>query len=533
MVRGILRSPAGLIGAILVTLLLVLAIIGPEVFGARANQINPAGILLAASAHHLLGTDELGRDIFARVMVATRTSLVLAALATGIGVAAGLPLGLLPVVLPPRARRLIASVISTLVSFPGLLLAMFTSIVLGLGAKGAVFGIGIAAAPAMARLTLTLASSVGGSDYVAAARLLRVPRWRIMTRHILPNIAEPLILNVTMIMVGALIGLAGLSFIGLGVQPPSYDWGVLLSDGVDNIYTDPAYAIGPAVAILLAGVGLGLLGERLARIAARERTAVKEQPATREAQAQTQAPAGIPDELPAETAEDTVLDIRDLTVTFPGGTTPVAGVSLRVSPGEIVGIVGESGSGKSLTTLGISGLVPYPGTVRAARHEIAGTEISTLPSAARRRLLGTSLAMVFQDPMASLNPAMRIGTQLAEVPMTHEHLPRRAAWQRAVDRLGQVRIPDPGRQARQRPHQFSGGMRQRTAIAIGLMGTPRLLIADEPTTALDVTVQRKILELLADLTQSTKAGALFISHDIAVVSQICDRVLVMYAGRVV
>jgi oligopeptide/dipeptide ABC transporter ATP-binding protein len=522
--RQVLRSPAGLAGTLLLAACIVLAVAGPPLWGDNAARINAAEILKGTSSGHPLGTDNLGRDILFRVLVATRLSLVLALLATLIGGAIGVPLGALPSVLPRRAGRLVVGTVNSLVAFPSLLLAMFTAMVMGLGARGAVFGIGIAIAPALARLTQTMTASVAGSDYVAAARVLHVPRWRILTRHILPNVAEPLILNITMITGSALLGIAALSFIGLGVQPPSYDWGRMLSEGLSRVYVQPEVALGPAVAIVAAGIGFQLLGESMARVASREapRSPVRKL---------TAPPVTSSDQPPARRGD--VLELHDLTVMFPGGAAPVREVSLWVNAGEIVGIVGESGSGKSLTALAIGGLVPYPGVAAASRLALAGQDPGTLPPAARRRLLGTSLAMVFQDPMSSLNPALKVGSQLAEMSTVHEGLSRRASWRRAVDRLRQVHIPEPARRARQRPHEFSGGMRQRATIAMGLMETPKLLVADEPTTALDVTVQRQILELLSEVTTTTSAGAIFISHDMAVVSQICHRVVVMYAGRVV
>jgi peptide/nickel transport system permease protein len=522
--RQVLRSPAGLTGTLLLAAFIVLAVTGPPLWGDGAARINAAEILQGSSGDHPLGTDSLGRDILFRVLVAARLSLVLALLATLIGGVIGVLLGALPSVLPRWAGRFVVGTVNSLVAFPSLLLAMFTAIVMGLGARGAVFGIGIAIAPALARLTHTLTASVAGSDYVAAARVLHVSRWRILTRHILPNVAEPLILNLTMIMGSALLGIAALSFIGLGVQPPAYDWGRMLSEGLTRVYVHPEVALGPAVAIVAAGIGFQLLGESMARIASRETP-----------RATVRKPAAPPPKTSgrALAPRGNVLELHDLTVTFPGGAAPVREVSLWVNAGEIVGIVGESGSGKSLTALAIGGLVPYPGVVSTSRLALAGQDLGALPATARRKLLGTSLAMVFQDPMSSLNPALKVGSQLAEMSRVHGGLSRRVSWRRAVDRLRQVDIPDPARRARQRPHQFSGGMRQRATIAMGLMETPKLLAADEPTTALDVTVQRQILELLSEVTARTRAGALFISHDMAVVSQICHRVVVMYAGRVV
>ncbi|MBO0815699.1 MAG: ABC transporter ATP-binding protein, partial [Actinobacteria bacterium] len=230
------------------------------------------------------------------------------------------------------------------------------------------------------------------------------------------------------------------------------------------------------------------------------------------------------------------LRVEELTVEFPGPAgpvAPVAGVSLELAAGEIVGMVGESGSGKSLTAAGIAGLVPHPGTAYAQRIELAGQEVQALPPARRKALLGTGLAMVFQDPMSALNPALRVGRQLAEVAEVHQGAGRRAAGERAVDRLRAVRIAAPARRARMFPQQFSGGMRQRAIIGMGLMGEPSVILADEPTTGLDVTVQRQVLALLRQVCADRGMAILLISHDISVVAGLASRVLVMYGGRIV
>jgi oligopeptide/dipeptide ABC transporter ATP-binding protein len=212
---------------------------------------------------------------------------------------------------------------------------------------------------------------------------------------------------------------------------------------------------------------------------------------------------------------------------------PVRDVSISLAPGEIVGIVGESGSGKSLTAMAIADLLPGQGEMTARRLRLFGQDPRDLDAAARRKLLGKSLAIVYQDPMSSLNPALRVGTQLTEVAEVHGGLTRSQARDRSVDRLRVVRVNNPERRVRQFPYEFSGGMRQRAVIGMGLMIEPRLIIADEPTTALDVTVQQQILRLLDNARRSSGAAGIFISHDIAVVSQLCSRVLVMYAGRIV
>ncbi|WP_166353092.1 dipeptide/oligopeptide/nickel ABC transporter permease/ATP-binding protein [Phytoactinopolyspora limicola] len=553
-----LRSPVGAVSATLLSAFIVLALIAPIIWGDAAEQTDPSALSQGPSAEHFLGTDGLGRDIWMRVLVATRTSLGLAVLATLIAVSIGTLLGVLPAVLGRRAGRLAVALVNLAVAFPALLLALFFAVIFGIGAKGAVLAIGIAGAPSFARLVQTNVAAVAGRDFVSAARVAGVGRVRLVFRHLLPNVGEPLVVNATVMAGGALLAFAGLSFLGIGVQPPTYDWGRLLGEGLSRIYLNPAAALAPGVAVVLAGLAFTLLGETIAQVVGLRTTArrghlgvlptlrrrepdeptttqpgsngasVYDGVSTQHAAASTDGSTVRPD--------DAVLVARDLTVSFPGPrgwTHPVDGVDLTVHRGETVGIVGESGSGKSLTALAVARLAPEEAVVRASTLNFLGTSLPDRSDAELRRLLGTSMAMVFQDPMTSFNPSMRVGRQLAEVTRTHEGHSRRAAWDRAVDRLRKVRVPAAERRAAQYPHEFSGGMRQRAMIGMGLMSSPDLVIADEPTTALDVTVQRQVLRLLREVQRESGAAVVLISHDIAVVSQMCERIVVMYSGRVV
>lgn len=235
-----------------------------------------------------------------------------------------------------------------------------------------------------------------------------------------------------------------------------------------------------------------------------------------------------------------VLQIEDLHVEFPGaaGTVSAArGVNLTVRPGEIVGLVGESGSGKSVTALSILRLLPPHARVRG-RILLGGISVLDLHERQMERIRGRLVGMVFQEPMTSLNPALRVGTLLSQVIRHHaategRRISQRQAWQEAEEALRRVQIPDPAGVLRRYPHELSGGMRQRVLIALATLSRPRLLICDEPTTALDVTVQAQILRLIADLAKETGAGVLFITHDLGVVAQLCHQVAVMYAGRIV
>lgn len=231
-----------------------------------------------------------------------------------------------------------------------------------------------------------------------------------------------------------------------------------------------------------------------------------------------------------------VLSVRDLHTHFPtpqGLSRAVDGISFDVHPGETLAIVGESGCGKSVTSLSVMGLVPRPGFHPRGEVLFQGRDLLQLKEAERCRLRGAELAMIFQEPMTSLNPILRVGTQVGEVLRHHRGLSRAEARQAAVELLARVGIPDPERRVDDHPHQMSGGMKQRVMIAMALACNPKLLIADEPTTALDVTVQAQILLLLKQLQVDQNMGMVLITHDLGVVAEVADRVVVMYAGRVV
>ena len=219
--------------------------------------------------------------------------------------------------------------------------------------------------------------------------------------------------------------------------------------------------------------------------------------------------------------------------TGPGLVRAVDGVSFAIARGEVLGLVGESGGGKSVTALSIMGLVPAPGRVAAGRILLGGENLLAKDAEAMRRVRGARIAMVFQEPMTSLNPVFSIGDQIVSAVRAHDGGSRRAAWARAVEMLDRVQVPSPEERARAYPHQLSGGLRQRAMIALALAAGPELLIADEPTTALDVTIQAQILDLLRHLQAERGMAVLMITHDLGVVAEICHRVAVIYAGRIV
>jgi peptide/nickel transport system permease protein len=537
------RRPSGVtqyVCLLLLALLVFLCVFGGPIWGHRADEVDPANAFAPASGAHWWGTDDLGRDVFARVMASSQLSIRLALLAAAIGVGGGVLIGVGQAVLGPFLRRLLNTLITVSLAFPGLLLALLVNAVLGVGPRGAVTGVGIALIPPFARFTQTLASSAAASEYVAAARVLGVGRLQTMRRHILPNIAKPLLLTALMAIGTSLVSISALSFLGLGIQPPHYDWGQLLQFGLQNIYVHPMAAIGPTIAIVLAGLAFNLVGEAFADERSRSLLPAMVGSGLAERLAAKVEQAGDVSVLPSHDdadavheSEPAVLRAKGVRVAYPGGVQPVRDVSVEIRPGERVALVGESGSGKSTLALALACLLDGTSVVDWDEFEFDGVQVRPGEEGAHRHLFGTELAVVFQDPANSLNPAIRVGRQLAELRQVHYGAGRRESFAAAVQRLEDVQIPGADVRARQYPHEFSGGMRQRAMIASGLMGTPRLLVADEPTTALDVTVQAHVLRLLERVNEETGTAVLLISHDISVVLSFCSRVLVMYAGRIV
>ncbi|WP_233159058.1 dipeptide/oligopeptide/nickel ABC transporter permease/ATP-binding protein [Pseudonocardia sp. MH-G8] len=518
-------------GGIPLLMLLVfvfLSVAAPSIWGTSAEASNVAEANQGMSASHLMGTDDLGRDILARTLVATRQSLVLAVLATLVGGCIGVAIGLVSA-MSKRLGRAAGALINVLLAFPALLLAIFFAVLFGIGSVGSVLAVGASFAPGFARITQTLTASVVAREYVQASRVLGKRPLYVTFRHVLPNIGEPVILYATIHIGTAILALSGLSFLGLGVQPPVFDWGRLLADGLTRIYVSPGVAVAPSVAIVLAGLTFNLVGEWLSDVVAGRNSAPR-------ALRRDQIPAVTPTDVEPQDSQGALVEARHLRVVYSasggGVTTPVRDVTLSLRPGERVGIVGESGSGKSQTAAAIGQLIDVPGQVEAETLRFMDVDL-TAPDKATQRVLGRNMAMVFQDPGEALNPALKIGTHLVEPAVIHLDEPKEQAKKKAIEALRSVAIPNPARRYEQHQHELSGGQKQRVCIAIGLMGEAQLLIADEPTTALDVTVQRQILRLIHRVGEETGAGLLFISHDIAVVSELCDRIVVMYAGFIV
>jgi peptide/nickel transport system permease protein len=560
--RAFFRSPSGLLSLVLITLLMLDVIFAPIFLTDPATNLSLLHANEGPSAAHLAGTDQLGRDLLARTLIAGRLSVEISLGAAVIAALLGLAIGLATATVGRRVRTTLERGVDAMIAFPAIIIIVLISTVIGTGLTGAVIGVGVAGSARFARLVSTLAASIGGRDFVRAARILGVSRRKIMTRHVLPNIAEPVVISLSFILTVALIVNSGLSFLGLGVQPPRYDWGRMLTEGVQSLYLNPLLAVVPAVALAIAALAIGFFGEAVARalnprlwirpeVAKRRRRQIAaidllapapdldrlagSAGAAAEAEAEADAkgdPGADADDL---TPAKPLLTVRDLTVSFPHGpgwTDVVRGVSFSIAPGARLGIVGESGSGKTMTMLAIAQLTPFPGRMRGT-VALQGSDLGRLRQRELDALLGRQLGFIFQDPMSSLNPALTIGRHLTERAEVHQGLSKKDATVSAVARLREVNLPAPASHLHQYPRELSGGMRQRAMIAMSLINQPSLLICDEPTTALDVTVQAQIMDLLGHVNADVGAAIMLVSHDLGLIAQNCERILVMYAGRIV
>ena len=532
-------GPVLLLGLVLMGLLVLVAVLAPLLLGEVAGTLTDDR-RQGASPEHLLGTDEFGRDLFARALVATRLTLVLTLSATAISVVLGVTLGLLVWILPQRVRDLVLTVNAVAVAFPALVMALVIAAILGPGAMSATVAVGVAGIPAFVRLSANMAAPIMVRDYVSPARLLDVPRPVILGRHVLPNLGEPMLVLSANSFAVTLTELSGLSFIGLGVQNPDYDFGRLLADGLPNAYTQPIQIVGPSVMLVLTGVAAMFIGDglaarsnpRLRRLVRGRRTGLLR----RADEMSRQMAAAHRDAVASEGAKretaprEAALRVRDLAVETARGKELVRGVSFDVAPGEILGLVGESGSGKSLTAMSAAGLVPDGVNATATTTITAGHD---LLGPVRAGELARDVALVYQDPVSAFNPALKLESQLTEVARVHLRMSGREARRALAEQFHRLKISRPDSRGRQHPHELSGGMLQRAMISSALLTGAKLIIADEPTTALDVTVQAEVLRQFVAASESLGASVLFISHDLGVVEALCDRVLVMNGGEIV
>ncbi|MFF8530866.1 dipeptide/oligopeptide/nickel ABC transporter permease/ATP-binding protein [Streptomyces sp. NPDC015532] len=495
------------------------------------------------SADHWMGQDSLGRDILSRLMYGARWSLAIGLGATALALVVGALLGALAATSRKAVDETLMRCLDVVMAFPGIALAAVLVAVFGGGITVLICAIAFLFTPPVARVVRANVLDQYGEDYVTAEQVIGARTPHIVLRHVAVNCAAPVLVFCTVQVAEAIVFEASLSFIGAGVRPPDPSWGSVIADGKNMVLTGGWWAtVFPGLLMLVTVLSLNILSEGVSdawaapaargvsvppaedRLEAPEPGSgtVVELPGLAQAAARLRARAR-----PPVTDGQPVLAVERLAIGFDerhDGVDIVDGISFEVHPGEVLGLVGESGCGKSLTALAVMGLEPkgarVRGQVRFRQRQLVGE-----PMRARRRLLGHEMAMVYQDALSSLNPAMTIRAQLKQVT-------RRGGRRTAAELLALVGL-DPERTLRSYPHELSGGQRQRVLIAMALSREPALIVADEPTTALDVTVQAQVMELLLRLRAELDFALVLVSHDLALISAVTDRVAVMYGGQIV
>ena len=545
-----LSRPGIAFRALPVTSRIALGVLAVVVFGAvlapllTQDPLTTGTPVQPPGSEHWFGTDRAGRDVFARVVHGSRYSLVIGLGATAVALAAGALLGSLAATSRKLGDESVMRTLDIVMSFPPIALAAVLVAVFGTSVPVIIFTIAFVYTPSLARVVRANVLSQYGEDYVAAEKVIGARRGYIVLRHVAVNCMAPVMVFATVMVAEAIIFEASLSFIGAGVQDPDPSWGSVLAYGRQILLAGGWWAtFFPGLALLVTVLALNILSEGLTDASAAPRSAraaadTTETPAPDPVEAastadidaalaelarhiHTTAPALTP--VPEDAAE--LLVVRDLAIRFPDryGDIPVVdSLNFTVHEGETLGLVGESGCGKSITSLAVMGLLARNAEV-SGEILYRGRNLLTLPPKERRALMGPEIAMVYQDALSSLNPSVLVGTQLKQ-------LTSRGGTKTPAELLDLVGL-SPERTLRSYPHELSGGQRQRVLIAMALSRSPRLLIADEPTTALDVTVQAQVVELLIRLRDELGFAMVLVSHDLALVGDLSHRVAVMYAGR--
>lgn len=546
--RRLLKNPLGIVALVILLAIALLATFADVLAPFEENFANISKTLADPDSVNILGTDSAGRDVWSRLLFGARLTLLSALLCAGVAVAIGLPAGLIAGYYSGKFEAVSNWVVSILMSLPGLIVLLTIRAAFGPSVWLSMIAFGVLISPSYFRLTRTAVQAVRNELYVDAARVSGLSDISIIARHIFSVVRAPVIIQTAAIAGVAIAIQSGLEFLGLG-DPSKATWGVMLSEGFKNVYLKPELLLWPALAMALTIGGLVLLGNAI-RDALEDGETIKH----RKKRAVTAYVAGaVPG--PAtkrETrkniaavesgTEHHLLKVTNLGIGYPqadGSVKKVVDdVSFHVDRGEILGIVGESGSGKSQTAFSILGLLPSNARVVGGSVQFDGN-YTVAPGDEKvsqdrlTQLRGKRISYILQEPMSNLDPAFKIGYQLVTPMVRILGISKAEATKRAMKLLSDVGITYPDRTFNAYPHEVSGGMAQRVLIAGAISCEPDLIIADEPTTALDVTVQADVLDLIRDLQKRLGVGVILVTHNFGVVADLCDRVVVMQNGRLI
>jgi peptide/nickel transport system permease protein len=484
----------------------------------------------APSAQHWLGTDSLGQDVLSRIAHGGGQLLLVALIPVVVSYLIGVPLGLFGGYVGGWPDAAINFYVNVMFSIPGIVVVLATAAATGNNLAAMTLVLGVFGSGGIIRLVRSSTVVTRNLPYVDAARVAQLPRWRVLLRHILPNVAAPLVVQAFLAYGGIFLLLTSLAFLSLGFNPDQPSWGQITYEASQNISQHPWLMVPIGVTIILTLLAINALGTAFLRLMPSQSARMR---ASRRRARRPEAPSPEPERSADPSA---MLHVTNLSVSIPGvhGDAPlVDGVSLAARRGETLALVGESGSGKTLTALSIANLLPPEAQVCSGQIVLDGRVISSLSERGFRRLRGKKIAFIAQEPSRALDPCFTVRSQLTEVIRGQGRAGRAQARRRVaqlLDLVGIARVKDV---LRCYPHQLSGGMAQRVAIAMAISGDPELIVADEPTTALDVTVQAEILDLLRGLQERLGMTLILITHDMGVVADMADTVAVMRAGQVV
>jgi ABC-type dipeptide/oligopeptide/nickel transport system ATPase component/ABC-type dipeptide/oligopeptide/nickel transport system permease subunit len=535
--RRILKNPTGLAALIVLAIMIILAILADVLAPMNPNQANIQEVLASPGGAHPLGADSAGRDVLSRLLFATRFSIAGALWAVLIAAVIGVTTGLIAGYYQKWFETVSVWVISIIQALPGIVVLLAARAVLGPSIWLLMGVFGVILSPAFYRLTYTAVVGVRNELFVDAARVAGVGDASIIGRHILSVVRAPIIIQAALLAGIGIAVQAGLDFLGLGdTSIPT--WGGMLSDAFSRMFQAPLLLVWPSVAMAITSIALVLFGNALRDEL--ERAAGKPKKRRRRGAAIVPDTAGEPPVAHADETPDSrevLLDVQDLVVGYdqPDGTVKqvVNGVSLQVKKGEVHGLIGESGSGKTQTAWSILRLLPAGGRIVAGTVSFDGKDLAHSSEKEMQKIRGRRIAYIPQEPMSNLDPSFTIGAQLVEPMTVTLGISKEEAKRRAIALLTRVGIPNPERTFAAYPHEVSGGMAQRVLIAGAVSCEADLIIADEPTTALDVTVQAEILDLLRELQGDLNVAVLIVTHNFGVVADLCDRVSVMQNGRIV
>lgn len=538
------------ISIVLLVLVALSAILAPVI--APHNPLEIGMAYQPPSADHIFGTDNAGRDILSRMLYGGQYSLVIGFGATLFALVLGSIIGAVAAVSRKAISEVIMRVLDVVMSIPGIALAAILVLILGNSVPAIIFSIGFMYTPQIARIVRANVVSEYGEDYVRAVIVSGARAPWILMKHVLRNCIAPIMVFTVTLVADAIIFEASLTFIGAGIAEPTATWGNILSSARDGVLLGRWWqALFPGIAIMVTCLALNILSEGLTDAMA----AAPSAPVSNEnAESRREADLLVADPVRAykeqagslarrlgalrevelartdrrvpDYSVEPLLQVKNLSIGFPrhGDVHVVDNVSFDVRPGQCMALVGESGCGKSITTKTIMNLLPSSARIEG-QILYKGKDLLKLTKEEHRKLLGHELAMVYQDSLSSLNPSMLISAQMKQ-------LTSRGGTRSAEELLELVGL-DPKRTLESYPHELSGGQCQRVIIAMALTRNPSLVICDEPTTALDVTVQKQVIKLLNDLQKQLGFAMIFVSHDLALVAEVASEITVMYAGQVI